>query len=85
MKRLLNNNWDIFGTSRHEIKSNHPKFFPMKMELGSKSNLDLINAHLPFKAVIHCAAKLPHSVLTNDEIDNYYSCNYWVFVFSIFF
>jgi nucleoside-diphosphate-sugar epimerase len=48
---------------------------PIKLELGSKNNLDLLNEHLPFQAVIHSAAKLPHSLLNDEDIDNYYHCN----------
>jgi len=72
---FLNNNWDVFGTSRRGIISQHPRFFPIKLELGSNNNLDFLNEHLPFQAVVHNAAKLPHSLLNDEDIDNYYHCN----------
>jgi len=72
---FLKNNWNVFGTSRRNIISLHPNFSPIKFELGSKNNLDLLNEHLPFQAVIQSAAKLPHSLLNDNNIDNYYHCN----------
>ena len=72
---FLKNDWNVFGTSRRSIISQHPKFSAIKFELGSKKNIDLLNEYLPFQAVIHNAAKLPHSLLNDKDIDNYYLCN----------
>ena len=72
---FLKNNWIVFGTSRQNIKSLHPNFTPLKLELGSKKDLGIVCGHLPFDAVIHCAAKLPHSLLNDEDIDKCYRCN----------
>ncbi len=74
-RHFLKNDWNVFGTSRRDIVSKHPKFSPIKFELGSKKYIDLLNEHLPFQGVIHSAAKLPHSLLNYKDIDNYYLCN----------
>jgi len=72
---FLKDKWNVFGTSRREIISHHKKFSPIKFDLGSKNDLDLLNAQLPFKAIIHNAAKLPHSLLNKADIENYYLSN----------
>ena len=72
---FLKDKWNVFGTSRRDIISHHTKFSPIKFELGSKNDLNLLNAQLPFKAIIHNAAKLPHSLFNKADIDNYYLSN----------
>ena len=72
---FLKNGWSVFGTSRNDIISNHPLFTPIKLELGSENSFEQLSKYLPFHLVIHNAAKLPHSLLNEKDIENYYNYN----------
>ncbi len=72
---FLEKNWQVFGTSRRNIKSLHSNFVPIRLELGEEDYSVRLNSHLPFNAVIHCAAKLPYTLKSDNNINNYYNCN----------
>ena len=72
---FLRNDWEVCGTSRRALESYDSKFFPLKLDLGSKDDLEILSKHGPYRAVVHNAAKLPHGSVSDEDADSYYSCN----------
>ena len=72
---FLRDNWEVFGTSRRALESHHSNFFPLKFDLESKDDLNVLSKHSPYQVVIHNAAKLPHGSESDVDADCYYNCN----------
>ncbi len=72
---FLRDNWEVFGTSRRALESHHSNFFPLKFDLESKDDLNVLSKYSPYQAVIHNAAKLPHGSESDVDADCYYNCN----------
>ena len=72
---LLRNNWDVYGTSRRFTKSNRPNFHPLNLNLEREEQFINLNRNVPFRAVIHNAAKVPYGPVTDEEAETYYRCN----------
>tara|TARA_B100000315_G_scaffold260304_1_gene320716 strand:- start:3032 stop:3964 length:933 start_codon:yes stop_codon:yes gene_type:complete len=72
---FLRNNWQVFGTSRRDLKSCHTNFYPLRFDLESKDDLNVLSKHSPYQVVVHNAAKLPQDSEHDNNGDNYYSCN----------
>jgi nucleoside-diphosphate-sugar epimerase len=72
---FLRNNWEVFGTSRRVLESNNSKFYPLKFDLESTVDLNVLSKHSPYRAVIHNAAKLPKHSEPGKDSDSYYGCN----------
>ena len=72
---FLENNWQVFGTSRKKLNSFNPMFTPIKLNVNSKTNISILNDYLPFDAIVHSAAKLPYTLKDDNDINKYYNCN----------
>lgn len=57
---LLNEGYDVIGTSRHALRDCHPRFRSVQLDLGSPGSIDAFDAAFDgVHVLVHNAAKLP--------------------------
>lgn len=75
---FLNEGWEVWGTSRNALISNHPAFTPLQLDLKEQVSIRNLEPILKeVDAVVHNAAKIPSGETPSPSVDEaFYAINF---------